>query len=419
MTKVMILATCRKPELLPYTLLVFKTIRVGFPTADVQVYLNGRVEESTSGLINIAAGAVGATIHILEEQVQHHEWIKGLCSTQKEPFWICDTDIIFYDKVEELSSTRSLFGWRIPQWLDEFTGCVTRSRIHTCLMRIDPVLLAEDINKYMDKFNRISWINPDARLFAPITIPVDGVPHFYDVSSVLFHAVGGESFQDQIKDTFFHFNFGTISDVVLPKLKDGERMRVARDQVLNNPELGRGMWRLQEEYYESRKIDKAGSAIIEPISDEDADKARLWCIELCRGNQDAIVFCDQWHFYCHGIDDLIDTMQDGRPIMCRDQIIRLFMRAAILYNCTFFVANRTLLFPIVLDITNIYTVSVQWEKSSRAHLRKMADVFRTCGNRMYSMVALICGGEQHMLEMTLKITERDYLSQHDANDQPL
>jgi len=37
---VFILATCRKPELLRMATLVFETIRVGFPTASINVFIN-------------------------------------------------------------------------------------------------------------------------------------------------------------------------------------------------------------------------------------------------------------------------------------------------------------------------------------------------------------------------------------------
>jgi len=406
-----ILFTIRNDELAPYSYLVFRTIRIGFPTATIKVWFNGREEE----LIIDPDGFEFEKI----ERTTHHEWIKKLYNEEKEPFFICDTDIVFYSEVENLSSDAGITGWLIPQWQDEFTRCVTRSRIHTCLMRIDPAKLRGEIDTYISSYNRMQSINPSASLFAPVVVPINGRPHFYDVCSVLYNAVGGAAFTDKVKDAFFHFNFGTISDIVLPTLKDGERMAQAREMVLNNPELGRGMWRVQEQYYRDRQSDASGVHIEDTLSPADIQTAQAWNLELCKADQNAMVFCDLWHRYCHAIDDLIDTMEDGRPIMSRDQMIGTFLQAAVLYNCAFFVAHRNLLFPIVLDITNVYMMSVQWEKAPQAHLRKMGDVFRTCGNRMYSMVALICGGEEHMRVMSRKITERDYLSQHDSNDQPI
>lgn len=408
------MVTCRNPDLLNYSFLVFKTIRIGFPTYPIKVWFNG--DSQHRPLVDEICKE--NDLELADIQTTHYEWIEGLYQSSMEPFWICDTDIIFYDSVEGFTSKSGIAGWRIPQWKDEFTGCTTRSRLHTCLLYINPVALKFEVENYWRRFNHYPAINPSASLFQPITVPFNGEPYFYDVASVLYHAVGGDSFTDQIKNAFFHFNFGTISDKVLPKLKDGERMRIAREEILNKPDLGRGAWRWQEEYYAQHQPIYDGKKIEDTMSPEDIQLAREWNVALCCGNQDAMMFCDLWHRYCHAIDDLIDTMEDGRPVMDRDQIIGTFLKAAVLYNSAFFVAYRNLLFPIVVDITNVYMMSVQWEKAPQPHLRKMGDIFRTCGNRIYSMVALITGGEQHMVTMSRKITERDYLSQHDENDQP-
>lgn len=166
-------------------------------------------------------------------------------------------------------------------------------------------------------------------------------------------------------------------------------------------------------YYETRQSISDGTDVIEPIKKEDAADAVKWNVELCRGNAEAMNFCDLWYQFCHGIDDLIDTMEDGRPKMSKEQIISLFLKAAIFYNSKFFVQHRELLFPIAIQVTNTYADSVAWERSSERHLRIMGDVFRTCGNEMYFMVALICGGPAHMRTMSQRIKERDWLGQHD------
>ena len=409
MSRVHILASCPNPKLIEYTTLVFRTLRVGFPTATVTVWLNnmGQAEESKLSRLCVAGDNEARVC-----DYSHHEWIEMLCGTEKEPFWICDTDVIFFESMEDYRFSGAISGWRIPEWDDEFTGCITRPRIHTCLMHIRPADLAEDIAAFKGSYNAMEDISPLPNLFAPLVVPMDGRHYFYDVCGMLHHAVIGEAFTDEIKDKFFHFNFGTISDRVLPHVKDGKNMAAAREMVLNDPQLGRGAWRLQEEYYRQHQYSEAGQRIEDSLSEEDMRLALQWNQELCQNNHDAMQFCDLWHHYVHGIDDLIDTMQDGRPIMSQDQIIGLFFHAAVLYNSAFFVSHRNLLFPIVLDITATYSDSVAWEKSPKSHLRLIADVLRTCGGQMYFMVALICGGPEHMRTMSRKIRERDWLSQH-------
>jgi hypothetical protein len=236
---------------------------------------------------------------------------------------------------------------------------------------------------------------------------------------MLYHAIGGTEFGPEQKQAYMHLHYGTLADLVLPRLDNAEGIARVRDEILNNPELGRGMWRVQDDYLASRCPVLDGKDVIAPVTPEEARDASHWKEALCKGNVEAMVFCDVWYGYCHGIDDLADTMQDGRPVMSKRQIIGLFFHAAILYNLPFYKQHQALLFPIILDITNLYSISVEWEVAPKQHLRTMADVFRTSGNRMYSMVALICGGPEHMQDISMKIHERDWLGQHSATGEPI
>jgi len=418
MKKVFILATCRKPELLPYTLLVFKTLRVGFPTAEVHVHINGALEgpKDWAGTVGDAANNAGCSIELIPE-ITHHEWIEKLIHNEElAVFWIVDTDVIFYASVEDWKFETPLAGALIPEFNDPFLCATTRSRLHTSLMHINARALVGATVAYELRHPQTIY-NPMVNGIYPQCYPLNGKSYFNDTMSLVYHAIGGTAFTPQQKDCYFHFHFGSFSDLVLPKMPEG--MAAARAELLDKPHLGIGLWRKQEEWFAAMQLGEDGVDVIAPIDPKDAETARAWNIELCRGNQDAMHFCDLWYRYCHGIDDLIDTLRDGRPRMSKDQMVGLFFQAALLYGSTFYVQNRDALLPIVLDITDTYRNSIAWEHASAKHLRQMADVFRTCGNRMYSMVALLCGGEQHMRTMSLKITERDFILQHDAAGNPV
>lgn len=415
--KVFILATCRKPELLPYTLLVFKTLRVGFPSADVEVHINGSIggPPGWSAQVGDAAEFAGCKAEMIEETT-HHEWIEKLIETQTDDFWILDTDVIFYASVEDWKFGTPLAGALIPEFNDPFLCATTRSRLHTSLMHIRPDEFNESMLAWEDKHPRTKY-NPMAELVYPLCLPLNGRSCFYDTMAMAYHAIGGTPFTTQQKDCYFHFHFGSFSDLVLPSMKDG--IAEAREMILNDPSLGIGLWRKQEEWFAARQFVENGTDVIAPIKPEDAVDARKWNVELCKGNQAAMAFCDQWYRYCHGIDDLIDTLRDGRPRMSKDQMVSLFFNAAVLYGSEFYVQNRDALMPIVLLVTNTYRDSIAWEHAPESHLRQMADVFRTCGNEMYVMVALLCGGEEHMRTMSMKIKERDWLGQHDKHGNPV
>ena len=415
--RVFILATCRKPELLPYSLLVFKTLRVGFPTADVEVHLNGAKPMPSwaweKDVVDAAQGS-GCVLKVIEETT-HHEWIEKLIATEENDFWICDTDVIFYAGVEDWKFETPLAGALIPEFGDPFLCATTRSRLHTSLMHIRPTALTGALVVYDLRHPRTAY-NPPSNPYFPLSMPMNGKTVFYDTMAMAYHAVGGTPFTDQQKDSYFHFHFGSFSDLVLPKMPQG--MAAARAEILDKPQLGIGLWRKQQEWFESMQAADSGVDVVAPIGSDDAQEAVKWNTELCGGNQSAMAFNDLFYKYCHAIDDLIDTMRDGRPRMSKDEIISIYFNAALLYNSTFFVANREMLFPIILDITGTYAVSVAWEQSPEKHRRIIADVFRTCGNRMYYMVALLCGGEQHALNMIRRIHERDYLLQHNRDGSP-
>jgi hypothetical protein len=411
---VFILATCRKPKLLPYTTLVFDTLRVGFPTATIGVYLNNLDVETSKVIVGLANKIQAGT---KTTNTIHHKWIESLIESEQEPFWICDTDVVFYNSFEQLITDKALAGCRIPEWQDEFSGAITRSRLHPSLLYINPAL----VKSKLAEFRAVcpdSPFTPFCNPIYPLCLPLNNRMYFHDTCSLLYHAIGGQSFTDIEKDKYFHFNFGTIPDLVLPRLKDADKMIAARQVVLDNPELGRGAWRFQDEYYASKQPSFSKNLSLPQITSEDAKSALEWNINITKGDREAMAFNDQWYRYVHGIDDLIDTMQDGRAQMSQDQIIGLFLNAAFLYNTPFFIRHRNLLFPIVLSITNTFANSVAWEKSSLNRRRIMADVWRTCGDEMYDMVAMIVGGWNHVRVTSPLIRDRDWIGQHDTNDKP-
>lgn len=414
MPNVFILATCRLPELLPFTTLVFKTIRVGFPTARI-VVRNNFMEGMTAASVNLSVQTVGGEWEKDGAPTIHHEWIEALVKRENEPFWICDGDMVFYDKVEDWKFSTSLAGWRIPEWQDEFTKARTRARLHTSLLYIDPVKLRADIVRYESQFPKTVF-NPLVNLFHPLCLPLKEQGTFYDTCSLLHNAVGGTAFTPQQLDFIFHFNFGTIPDVVLPHLSNGREMFEIRQAILNKPELGRGLWRAQMAYYEARRGYPAKPPLPVPeVTPENAKQALEWNVMLCKGDQEAMIFNDMWYRYCHAIDDLIDTMEDGRPMMNAEQMLEIFALAAMLYNSPFFVRHRDMLFPIVLQVTSAFADSVAWERSPIKHRRTISNVLSACGDELYFTVALICGGWSHMRSISATIRERDYCAQHDAN----
>lgn len=411
MATVHCLVTCRDASLLPASTLVFKTFRVGFPTSKLRVYIN---EPSFRSEI-VAALPEGTEVEDIS--TIHHTWIEFLVATEQEPFWIVDADVSFWSKVEDWTFEKPLAGRLIPEFRDEFSRCITRSRLHPSLMRIDPVKVRDQIKTYHDRVYN-SVFTPHANLFYPCVFPLRDEPYFHDTTSLLYHAIGGQAFTDRQLGAYDHLHFGSIPDVVLPQLSDGAAMAAAREECIKNPESFKGVWRQQEAYFAARQPFLDGKKTVASVNKEDAQEAYKWNVELCCGNQEAMSFCDAWYRYCHSIDDCIDEMEDGHITLSKDEIIGTFFQAAMLYNSPFWRQYSNMLFPLVLNITDDYATSVQWEKSPLLHRRVLANTLRQCGNRMYSMIALIAGGPEHMKTMSRKIQERDYVAQNYPDGTP-
>lgn len=228
--------------------MVFKTLRVGFPKANVVVYLNDLDDASENTLLQ----ECGRTMSIAREtHTIHHEWIERLVLTEDEPFYLVDSDTIFYSSFERFDFTASIMaGRRIPEWRDSFSGCITRARLHTSLLYIDPVKVRQSIFEYHAKIADTIF-TPKSNLIYPLVVPFKGNPFFYDTCSLLYHAIGGTAFTDEHKEKYCHFDFGSIPDVILPRLPKEEALQLerARKAIIADPSVGIGAFRSQDEFY--------------------------------------------------------------------------------------------------------------------------------------------------------------------------
>jgi len=252
--KVYILATCNNELLLPYTLLVFKTLRIGFPTTQIEVHINS-INSWTNDIVEVANSINVTTITFIDRTI-HHQWIESLVNVNEEPFWICDTDIIFYKSIEDWSEFNAdipLAGAFIPEFCCPFLKTLTQGRLHTSLMYINPRELLRCYNLYLS-FQPKTVFNPHANPFYPLVFPILGIPLFYDTLSVMYNAIGGFKFTPEQQDCYFHFHFGTISDLILPHLNPIEGN--TREAILKQPELGKGVWKKQLDWLNSRHPSK-------------------------------------------------------------------------------------------------------------------------------------------------------------------
>lgn len=261
-----ILATVRKPELLRAALLVFSTLRVGFPTADVCVWGNGLAGDATAAVAAEAA-RVGARFHNLPA-TSHDCWIDGLIAQANGPFWILDTDVVFHSTVEGFAEgaaggTPALLRGRFePDFYEEFTDTVHVARLHTCLMWIDGPALRCAMRGWMARFP-LPWRNSaQFDLVHQHFIPrAGGKALFYDSMAGVYQALVTSdewrvmSFSAEEDGCFDHLHFATYVDQVegsLHGVKGGLRERF--ELIYDAPGLAKGILAEQRSYYAKRNV---------------------------------------------------------------------------------------------------------------------------------------------------------------------
>lgn len=382
-----ILITCNKSKLLSAATLVFKTLRVGFPTAPITAWLNG--EPCNKDQIVDAAMKSGCELGLSPATI-HHDWIKERLKESTEPFWICDTDIIFHRSVEDWSVQSPLMGAYTPRFHDRFTKCETAPRLHTSLLRFDPVLIGQQLQRLHNSI-RVSRFSPLADLISPVVVPPNT---FFDTCALLYQTVGGTKFTDVQLEAYEHLHGATWVDE-LSEAYPG--LQKVHESIYADNSKAIGSHRMMQQFYAS-----PGNTLEE------------FCAEVCLGNKEAMEFCTLWFHYCHLIDDLVDSIE--RPE--HEKLLEAFALANALYTTKFYQQNQYQLHPMVMMITNAYADSVKWEKSSSKRRSTIADVLRCVGNEMFFTVAYVCGGWQHQRSVSSRIRERSWELQHDSNDQP-
>lgn len=243
-----ILATCHDEAGLSAATLVFQTLRVGFPTAKVVVDLQGDpfVKQKVFESFRNAGGHYGRCY----DQITHADWIRDLVSVNRDPFWICDTDIVFHESVEDLFADVALYGRAQPGFNDPATGCYTMGRLHTSLLRIDPVRFRSDVDRY-EALIRLKRFAPPADYWAPVVMPnVADRPTFWDCGAVASHAVSCAQFGRKQNARFDHLHNATYLDEIAPLLPDAD-LRAWHAQVYANPSLLRGAYARQMAWFQA------------------------------------------------------------------------------------------------------------------------------------------------------------------------
>lgn len=209
-----VLATCLNHDLIENTLLVFRTIRIGFPTARIQVVGNA-LDQFAGKLVEEASVKVGAEFYNLFQKIAHGTWIESILCRQQENFWIVDTDVTFHKKVEGwFDNSEEPFAGRFePEFYEPWTQSQHVARLHPSLMWFNPRTLRAAIRAW--PANNHQFLHTvQKNLIRWSFVPVRGSLFFYDTCAGLHQAFGGKAFTKEQNDCFSHKFCGTYSNLI-------------------------------------------------------------------------------------------------------------------------------------------------------------------------------------------------------------
>lgn len=250
--RVFIHIKCRKASLLPGATLVFKTLRGGFPTADVRVSVMPSADGTLWGRISDFARESKAEVRYASLDWPHDRWIESLVATEIEPFWIVDPDVVFHDSMETLSMPGEphLVGRLEPAWDCELTRALHVERLHTCCLWVNPSLVRERM-RAQQAAHPCGPFAPEMLGVRQTYVPERGVVRFYDTMAGIYQTIGGTPFTPEQNARFDHINCGTwLDEAAKGMAKTAPNMRLAHEGVYRDPASAKGLWTIQQKWYE-------------------------------------------------------------------------------------------------------------------------------------------------------------------------
>lgn len=245
--KVVILCTARTPQLLYGSTLAFKSLRVGFSNAFVEVHDNAS-HPDCSEQIKRHAFNVGAQYIAIAKRTTHHQWIHSVLKNATGTIVLLDPDCVFFDKMEDMELSGLLTGRLCPAYFNEVVGCNEVERLHTCL------LFVRDAKELREK---LAAVNVSERYpFDPISPRITarkGKLWFADTFATAFGLIGGKAITSEYLSRFAHLVSGSMIDLVAPKMTEGKELAALHRQAYLNQNVLRDCWANHDKFYASHK----------------------------------------------------------------------------------------------------------------------------------------------------------------------
>ena len=245
--RVYIITWCKDIANVHGSTLVFRTLRVGFPRAEVFVIDNASIS-AVRPLLRRQSETCGATFIQLEEELAHYEVIESAIQHQASGTVVfVDPDVCFWRTVEGWRFNALMAGRLLPRYACEYTGCITHPRLHTSLLYIPDVVAlraaTEEVRRQFFEFDPIR----------PIMCRLAGVWHRWDTGASLYAALAERMhvFTESELEAYDHLFCGTHLHEVMSRISADYAMlfeRLHRNALADHHTL-KGAWRIQDQYF--------------------------------------------------------------------------------------------------------------------------------------------------------------------------
>ena len=242
---------------------VLDSIRVGYPNAVVDVYLNpvAEVRPTMAGDIARRATQKECRVNYLRDNTSHSRWIFDQVMVHsadlgdQEPLIILDGDILFHSSCEGWKFDNTfLAGYYTPTMFSDFTQCPAFARLHTShLWFTQPRTMVRGIPKVFPAAAAARSDLCPLDLFSPSVNFVNGVPYFWDCCCGLYQMFGGQAFGPEHLACYEHLTSASAFDLMKSFSKNPEGLTWLHTEGYKHPEKLKGiLWDSHNQYYQEK-----------------------------------------------------------------------------------------------------------------------------------------------------------------------
>jgi hypothetical protein len=267
---VRILVTIPKAEHFEACSLVFDTLRVGFPTADIEVTVNPigafsshctPLEDKLVEKVEAAGAQYGRACH----PIHLGDWERGEVERATGPLVLLDADTIFWRSCEdwEFGPETLLAGYYQPRIWNDFARCISMPRIHTSFMVFpNPPELRKAIREaYPSACEEAGDYCPCDPFKTDVKF-IGGTPFFWDCCANLFGLLTSSRqglvypFGLRHLECYDHLNSASFFDVMLDRLHgDKEAFAYIHRFGPENQRALKDLWPKVNQYYAEREAE--------------------------------------------------------------------------------------------------------------------------------------------------------------------